>query len=86
MNSVAVLEESYATWNKENTRFVDERRVFKSTCIAGVGLGGQGGCVGHGCAEERRRVVNIDLEPVHIALVQVVDLRWIKGQCTPHKR
>ena len=55
------------------------------TCVAGVGLGGQGGCVGHGCAKERRRVVDVDLEPVHVALVQVVDLRWIKVQCTPHK-
>ena len=88
MNSVAVLEESYATWNIENMWFVDVKwkGVFKSTCIAGVRLGGQGGCVGHGCAEERWRVVDIDLEPVHVALVQVVDLRWIKGQCSPHKR
>ena len=36
--------------------------------------------MGHGCAEERWGVVNIDLEPVHVALVQVVDLRWKKGQ------
>ena len=28
----------------------------------------------HCCAEEDGRVVHIDLEPVHIALVQVVDL------------
>ena len=44
------------------------------TCIAGVGLGGRGGRVRHGGAEEDGRVVHIDLEPIHIALIQVVDL------------
>merc|ERR1719507_2534902 len=42
--------------------------------IAGVGLGGQGWGVGHSGAEEGRRVVHIDLETIHIALIQVVYL------------
>ena len=38
------------------------------TCVAGVGLGGQSGGVGHSGAEEGRRVVHIDLEIIQTSI------------------
>ena len=60
--------------NRQTDKQTDKQTNREFTCIAGVGLGGSGGGVGHGRAEEDGRFVHIDLETVYVALVQVVYL------------
>ena len=47
---------------------------FNSSSVAGVGLGGGVGCVGHGGAEEEGGVIHKDLESIHIVVIKIVDL------------
>ena len=61
--------------NKKANKQANNKKNKEFTCVAGVSLGGRGGCVRHSRAQEDGRVIHIDLETVYVALVQVVYLK-----------